>query len=50
MTTSPSESLLVRQILAGQPEAWRELIGRYEGRLLEYVAHRAPSRAAAEDG
>jgi RNA polymerase sigma-70 factor (ECF subfamily) len=44
-----SESLLIQRIRAGQPEAWQELIARYEGRLLAYVLRRVQDRQAAED-
>lgn len=46
---SQSESLLVRRIQEGQPEAWNELIAQFEGRLLAYVESRTHNRAAAED-
>jgi RNA polymerase sigma-70 factor (ECF subfamily) len=49
MSASTSESLLIERVRAGEPEAWAELIARFEGRLLGYVIRRAPSRAAAED-
>ncbi len=44
-----SEGLLIQRIRAGQPEAWQELIARYEGRLLAYVLRRVKDRQAAED-
>jgi RNA polymerase sigma-70 factor (ECF subfamily) len=49
--TSPNQSdmLLIGRIRDGQPEAWDELIARYEGRLLAYVEGRTRDRAAAED-
>jgi RNA polymerase sigma-70 factor, ECF subfamily len=49
MSASQSDNLLVSHILQGQPEAWNDLIARFEGRLLGYVGRRTPSRAAAED-
>jgi RNA polymerase sigma-70 factor (ECF subfamily) len=49
MTVSPADDLLVRRIRSGEPEAWNELIARFEGRLLGYVSRRVANRAAAED-
>ena len=49
MTPGESEQLLIGRIRAGEPEAWNELIARFEGRLLGYVVRRTPDRAAAED-
>jgi len=49
MPARTSDSLLIERIRAGEPEAWNELIARFEGRLLGYLIRRAPSRAAAED-
>ena len=44
-----SDALLIDRIRAGRPEAWNELIGRFEGRLLAYVETRLRGRAASED-
>jgi len=44
-----SDALLVDRIRAGRPEAWNELIARFEGRLLAYVATRLRGRSASED-
>ena len=44
-----SDSLLIRRIRAGEEEAWNELIGQFEGRLLAYVESRTRNRAVAED-
>jgi RNA polymerase sigma-70 factor (ECF subfamily) len=44
-----SDGVLVARIGEGDAEAWRELIGRFEGRLLAYVSARTHNRAAAED-
>jgi RNA polymerase sigma-70 factor (ECF subfamily) len=49
MSTSSSESLLIARIRAGEPDAWNEIIARYEGRLLGFVVRRVADRAAAED-
>lgn len=46
---SQTDSLLIRRIREGEAEAWNELIGQYEGRLLAYVESRTRNRAAAED-
>ena len=40
---------LVSRIRRRDAEAWSELIGRFEGRLLAYVEGRTRRRAAAED-
>ena len=49
MSSSSSEALLISRIRAGEPDAWNEIIARYEGRLLGFVARRVANRAAAED-
>ncbi len=46
---SQSDSLLIRRIRSGEAEAWNDLIGRFEGRLLAYVDSRLRNRAASED-
>jgi RNA polymerase sigma-70 factor, ECF subfamily len=43
------DSLLIRRVRQGDSEAWSELIGRFEGRLLAYVEGRVRDRATAED-
>ena len=48
-TSSPSDSLLIGRIRAGEAEAWNELIALFEGRLLAYVHSRLGHRGAAED-
>ena len=47
--SSSSETLLISRIRAGEPDAWNEIIARYEGRLLGFVTRRVVNRAAAED-
>ena len=49
--TNPSESdrLLTGRIRAGEPDAWNELIARFEGRLLAFIESRVRSPAVAED-
>lgn len=49
MPTSDSDALLVRQVRAGNAPAWRQLIERFEGRLLAFVDSRLRDRAASED-
>lgn len=44
-----AEQLLVQRVSEGQPQAWEDLIARYEGRLLAFVDSRLRSRAASED-
>jgi len=46
---SQTDSLLIRRIRGGETEAWDELIGQFEGRLLAYVESRLRNRAASED-
>jgi RNA polymerase sigma-70 factor (ECF subfamily) len=49
MPPPEADALLIRRIREGDAEAWNELIGRFEGRLLAYVEGRTRHRAAAED-
>jgi RNA polymerase sigma-70 factor (ECF subfamily) len=44
-----SDAILIDRIRAGQPDAWEELIARFEGRLLAYVEARLRRRDVAED-
>ncbi len=44
-----ADTLLVERIRAGEADAWDELIGRFEGRLLGYVESRLRRRDASED-
>jgi len=44
-----SDALLIDGVRRGDAEAWRQLIERYEGRLLAFVGGRVPDRATAED-
>ena len=48
-SASQSDSLLTGRIRSGESDAWNELIGRFEGRLLAYVKSRTRNHAAAED-
>jgi RNA polymerase sigma-70 factor (ECF subfamily) len=49
MPTSDAEALLIRQVRSGDSRAWRQLIERYEGRLIAFVDSRLRDRAASED-
>lgn len=49
MSPLSTDHVLVERIRAGQPDAWHELIARFEGRLLAFVESRTHHRAAAED-
>ncbi len=50
MAEAPSsDTLLIEQIRTGKPEAWNELIARFEGRLLAFVESRLRGRSAGED-
>jgi RNA polymerase sigma-70 factor (ECF subfamily) len=44
-----AEKLLIAGVRAGDPQAWEDLIARYEGRLLAFVEARLGRRAAGED-
>lgn len=43
------DGLLVQRIRQGDADAWNELIGRYEGRLLAFVESRLSNRSNSED-
>jgi RNA polymerase sigma-70 factor (ECF subfamily) len=49
MATTDAEKLLVRQVRGGDAQAWRQLIEKYEGRLLAFVDSRLRDRATSED-
>ncbi|HKM56625.1 MAG TPA: RNA polymerase sigma factor, partial [Isosphaeraceae bacterium] len=49
MAMTDTDALLVRQVRTGNAEAWRQLIERFEGRLLAFVDSRLRDRAASED-
>ncbi len=49
MPTTDAEVLLIRQVRSGDSRAWRQLIERYEGRLIAFVDSRLRDRAASED-
>ena len=47
--SSEIDHLLVERIRGGNPEAWSDLIHRYEGRLLAFCESRLRNRQSAED-
>lgn len=49
MPTTDAEALLVKQVRSGDARAWRQLIERYEGRLIAFVDSRLHDRSASED-
>ena len=49
MAITDTESLLIRQVREGDAGAWRQLIERFEGRLIAFVDSRLRDRAASED-
>lgn len=49
MSQPDSDRLLIDQVQAGDPDAWQQLIERYEGRLRAFVAPRLNERSDAED-
>jgi RNA polymerase sigma-70 factor (ECF subfamily) len=46
---SDADTFLVDRIRAGDPDAWKALIDRYEGRLIAYTDSRIRNRATSED-
>lgn len=49
MSAGGADEFLVREIKAGSQDAWRQLIERFQGRLLAFARSRAPSLADADD-
>ena len=49
MDPTSADEFLVEEIRRGAPAAWRQLIERYEGRLLAYARQRTAGLADAED-
>jgi RNA polymerase sigma-70 factor, ECF subfamily len=49
MAVPRPDRLLVERIRAGDPQAWKDCIGAYEGRLIAFAESRLRDRAAAED-
>ncbi len=48
-TPNSAEKLLIDSVRTGNMDAWQQLIDRYEGRLLAFVASRLMDRSHAED-
>ncbi len=44
-----ADAFLVAQIRQGDPDAWKTLIDRYEGRLMAYTDSRIRNRSTSED-
>jgi RNA polymerase sigma-70 factor, ECF subfamily len=49
MSHDNAELLMIAAIRRGDPNAWEELIARYEGRLLAFAESRLRKRGVAED-
>lgn len=49
MPTIDADRLLVGRVRGGDEDAWREIIDRYEGRLLAFAESRLGQRQSAED-
>lgn len=49
MAGETSDKLLIDKIREGDPDAWQQLIDRYEGRLRAFVSLRLNDRADCED-
>jgi len=49
MTPESADAILVEEIVKGSQAAWRQLIGRYSGRLLAFAKARLASLSDAED-
>jgi RNA polymerase sigma-70 factor (ECF subfamily) len=49
MSLTRPDRLLVDRIRAGDPQAWKDCIAAYEGRLIAFAESRLRDRAAAED-
>ena len=49
MATSEGDVYLIEAVQQGDQNAWREVIGRYEGRLLSFARRMLAQRSEAED-
>lgn len=49
MSKSEADQILIDKIRAKDGEAWKDLIARYEGRLLAFVDSRLSNRSASQD-
>lgn len=49
MSSSEADQVLIEKIRARDGDAWKDLIARYEGRLLAFVDSRLSNRSASQD-
>ncbi len=49
MSTGDAESFLLEGVQRGDPDAWREVIDRYQGRMLSFARRMLAERSEAED-
>lgn len=49
MAASQADTYLVQAVQRGDPDAWREVIERYQGRLLSFARRMLAQRSEAED-
>jgi RNA polymerase sigma factor (sigma-70 family) len=49
MTASEADAYLIEAVQRGDPDAWREVIDRYQGRLLSFARRMLAQRSEAED-
>jgi len=49
MATSEGDIFLIEAVQRGDQDAWREVIGRYEGRLVSFARRMLAQRSEAED-
>ena len=49
MSNSEADQILIEKIRAKDGDAWKDLIARYEGRLLAFVDSRLSNRSASQD-
>lgn len=49
MSSTEADAFLIRAVQAGDAAAWREVIERYQGRLLSFARRRLAQRSEAED-
>src|SRR2546425_1157803 len=49
MASGTTDKLLVGKIRAGDADSWKQLVDRYEGRLLAFVSARLNERTTADD-
>ncbi len=49
MAAADADAYLIEAVQRGEPEAWRELIERYQGRMLSFARRMLAERSEAED-